>query len=215
MKNIQLVLFDIDGTLLDTREFVYQAFEHVSEKYKLGVFQREKMDEFIGQSLENCYRKFYPDEDIVKLCRAHQSFQMDNLGLSVVFPHTIAVLKKLRASGYTIAAITSRWRLTLMKTLELAGLTDYFDMIVTSDDVKNHKPHPEALLKVLKKFHIAPQNAVMVGDTESDILAGKNAGVFTVGVTYGFQGEKIKNAQPDFLVDDILEVVPLINTKVF
>lgn len=210
MKNIRLVLFDIDGTLLDTREFIYQAFEHVSKKYKLAALQREKMEKFMGQPLEKCYNTFYPNEDAVKLCQAHRLFQLNNLDLAVVFPHTLEVLRQLNEKGIKIAAVTSRWRETLMETLELTGITSYFDMIVTSDDVKNHKPHPEALLKVLEKFRINPENAVMIGDTEPDILAGKKAGVFTIGVTYGFHGKDIKNAQPDFVVDDILEVIPLI-----
>lgn len=96
------------------------------------------------------------------------------------------------------------------QTLRLADIFDLLDVIINADDVKNHKPHPEPIKKALRKLGALSESAVMVGDTDVDVLAGKNAGVVTIGVTYGFHGEKIRKSNPDFLIDDISEILKIV-----
>lgn len=211
MTQIKAVLLDIDGTVLNTMEFIYHAFEAAFAESKLLSPSREAIRAQIanGKTLQEVYGFFYPQADLDRLCNAHRADQLNHLELSVPFPNTISTLQKLKAAGLKIAAVSTRSNVTLTKTLEIANLVQYFDAIISGDDVKKCKPDPEALLIILDRFKISPAEAVMVGDTDGDIYAGKNAGTKTIGVTFGFRGEQIAEDKPDFVVHDIAEIVPI------
>ncbi len=202
-NEIQAILFDIDGTLLDTTEFIFQAYEHTLQLYNLPVFPREKLSNVMGQSLESIYQRLAPQYTPELLCEVHRTFQEAHLDLSFPFEGVEEILRTLHKNKIKMAAITTRSRRTSAKTLEGAGIAHYFDVIISGEDVKKIKPDPEPLLLALRKLHVKPQNAVMIGDTDADILAGKNAGTHTIGVTYGFQGEKITQSNPDYVVRDL------------
>lgn len=212
MGTVKAVLFDVDGTLLDTKEFIFQSFEHTLKTHGLPKKSREEINRVVGRPLEECYRELAPSLNPKSLCETHRLFQEENLELSSPFPKTRETLKRLKEKGLKIAAVTTRSRRTSKKTLEIAGLFDFIDVFVSAEDVKNHKPHPEPILQALKHLQIDCESAVMVGDTGIDIAAGKNAGLRgTIGVTYGFGGrKKIVASNPDFVVNDIAEVVPIV-----
>jgi len=212
MKKAKAVLFDVDGTLLDTRELIYQAFRHTLKNHGLPVRSLDEITVIMstGKSLEESYRFFSPTYDMDKLCETHRTFQTEHLYLSVPFPNTHKTLKKLKDAGIKTAAITTRSTRTSIQTLATSGIADCFDVILSREDVEMPKPHPEALLKALKLLEIQPEKAVMVGDTEADILAGKSAGTKTVGVSYGFHGLKIAEVNPDFIIDDIIDLLPIV-----
>jgi pyrophosphatase PpaX len=210
MKQFDAVLFDIDGTLLDTTQFIQQAFFHSLKTNGGPNVTVAEIKAVVGKPLPDCYQILYPTGDVATLCETHDSFQMKNLHLSVPFQNTIKVLNELIKAEMKIAAVTSRPRHTSEKILVEADMIKYFDTFVFADDVENHKPHPEPLLKALHTLNIAPENAVMIGDTSADVGAGKNANTKTIGVTYGFHGQKIRESMPDFVVDDIEEILNII-----
>ncbi len=209
-KKFEAALFDIDGTILDSEQFVFQAFRHSVMIHRGREISREDFSQVVGKPLEECYILLEPNYDPKKLAQTHKDFQRNNLHLSVPFANSIAVLRKLSKSGVKIAAVTTRYSDTLKKTLELAGVLPFFDVIISGDDVTNFKPHPEPVQKALEILMLSAGRAVMIGDTDVDILAGKEAGTKTIGVTYGFHGEKVREANPDYVVDNISEVLPLI-----
>ena len=210
MRKIDAALFDVDGTLLNTAEFVYQAFVYTFQTHGLTWRSTAEIAAVMGKSLEECYRPFSASEEISELCETHRSFQAENLHLSVPFPNTQDTLKRLKGAGVKIAAVTTRSKRTSIKTLELAGITGYFDAIISGEDAEHPKPHPEPLFKALQQLEVRPEKAVMIGDTEADILAGKNAEVKTIGVSYGFHGFHIAGSKPDFIIDDIADIIPII-----
>lgn len=209
-KKFEAALFDIDGTILDAEQFVFQAFRHSLMTHRGREITMDDFSSVVGKPLEECYFLLEPDCDSKRLAQAHKEFQENNLHLSVPFANSVSVLKKLSKSGVKIAAVTTRGTNTLNKTLELAGILSYFDAVISADDVTNHKPHPEPVLKALEILLILPQSAVMIGDTDVDILAGRQAGTKTIGATYGFHGEKVRESNPDYVIGDISEVLPLI-----
>jgi pyrophosphatase PpaX len=210
MRKIDAALFDIDGTLLDTTEFVYQAFVYTFQTHGLTWRSAGEIAAVMGKPLEECYRPFSAAENISELCETHRSFQVQNLHLSTPFPNAQQTLKRLKDAGVKIAAVTTRSRRTLISTLEMGGLMRYFDVIVSGEDVVYLKPHPEPLLKALQQLEVGPEKAAMIGDTESDILAGKNAKVMTVGVSYGFHGSRVVESGPDFIIGDIADIIPIV-----
>jgi len=210
MRKIDAALFDVDGTLLNTAEFVYQAFVYTFQAHGLTWRSIDEIAAVMGKPLEECYRPFSASKDISELCETHRSFQAENLHLSVPFPNTQETLKRLKDAGVKIAAVTTRSKRTSIITLEMGGIMGYFDVIISGEDVEQPKPHPEPLFKALQQLEVRPEKAVMIGDTEADILAGKKAKVMTIGVSYGFHGSHIAGSKPDFIVGDIADIIPIL-----
>jgi pyrophosphatase PpaX len=210
MYEFKAILFDVDGTLLDTTEFIFQAFEHVLNKFGYPSKSRTEFARLIGRPLDYNYSVLAPGSDIESLSKAHRDFQLEHLDLAKAYPSTEATLNTIREAGLKIAAVTTRSRLSTLETLKLCDIDKYMDYVVAFEDVVNVKPHPEPIYKALKYLEIDPENSVMAGDSDADILAGKNAGTLTVGVTYGFHGMRIAESDPDFLIDNISEIVPLV-----
>lgn len=210
MKKFEAVLFDVDGTLLDTRKFILAAFNHSLTFHGFPEVHWDILRSTIGLPLEDCYKVASGIDDVEKFIPVHRNFQADNLNLSQPFENAKETLERLTKAGIRIGAVTSRGSHTAGRTLELAELLDYFAALITSDDVENMKPHPEPSLKALGRLNVSPKKAIMVGDTEYDILAGKNAGTSTIAVSYGFGGKEIARHNPDFMVNDIRDILPII-----
>lgn len=208
---VKVILFDIDGTLLDTTELIYQAYEHSLKTHGHRVIKRDTMALSIGKSLEDCYLDFSPNGDILVLSKTHNEFQIKNAHLAELFPDTINTLTKLKSLGFRMIGITNRGRASGVLSIKHTGLDKFLEFVLYRDDVKKLKPDPEPVLLALKKLKIQKDEAIMVGDSFVDIECGQNAGVKTVGVTYGFGGEHIKNLSPDFLIDKLSELAGLMN----
>lgn len=216
MKNppiLQAVVFDVDGMLLDTREFIFQAYESVLQQFGHEIPTRQTMSKEIGRSLKDCYIAFAPNGDIEALCVAHDVFQNTPKMIGLITPYSgvVEMLQQLKDSGIKLAVFSSR-KLTLVSSLQQAGIADFFDVIVQGDEVTHHKPHPEGLFKALGGLEVLPLHAAMIGDAAVDILAGKAAKVaVTVGITHGFgTREELEATKPDYIVDSASEILPLI-----
>ena len=207
---LRAVLFDVDGTLLDTTEFIYGGFDHTLAAHGYTANDRAGYARVMGKPLDVCYAELAPGCDSVLLCETHRTWQTDNLHLAAAYPEAVAVLRMLHGAGLRLAAITSRSRRTSVHTVEQAGLADYLDLILSYEDVTAIKPDPAPLLLALERLGVAPPEAVMVGDTDADILAGKAACTRTVGVTYGFHGREVLAAGPDATIDRLGELPALL-----
>jgi pyrophosphatase PpaX len=207
---MKAVFFDIDGTLLDTLHYIWAAFNHTAKQYGLTDITLEDVANLHGASLAEAYTRFAPNHDFADLSKTHSDFQHAHPHLTKPFPHTITVLSQLKEAGLKIVAITSRGT-SVQSTLEENKIVDYFDLVLTSKDVENVKPHPEGIQKALLHLKLQPGQACMVGDTTADIGAGKNAGVVTIGAAYGFSSHQdLAALKPDYIVDDLLDIIPII-----
>jgi len=210
---ISAVLFDVDGTLLDTREFISGAFDHSLRLHSIDPAQaRERWLTVAGRDLTFIYSHLCPQADPAILCETHRRFQMDNMHLVKIFPGVRELLVKLQNSGIALAAVTSRNRDTVATSLQLHLLYDLFDQIICADEVVFTKPHPEPLLTVLRNMKKEAGSAVMVGDSRFDVEAGKAAGTKTIGVIYGLDGPAIRDSQPDFVVSSIDDLSQILSS---
>lgn len=213
-SKLQAVIFDADGTLLDTREFIYRAFEQTFADHGQSVPSRETLLQHMGKSLVEMYEALAPevDADIEKLVLHHKELHLGEL-LPLVAPYDGLhnLFGSLRTLGMKIAVCTNRD--TSAQTLfEHIGVRNEIDMFVTKSDVHNPKPDPEGIQKILTEFSLTPREAVMVGDTEADMGAGKNAGVaIVIGVTHGFGTEKIlRETGAHHIVGHLNEILPIV-----
>lgn len=204
------VLFDIDGTLLDAWDFVFEAVKYSLKLHGYPYPSNKKIQQAVGKPLLEFYQVLMPGADSLMLMQAHHQFQEENPHLIKTFPKAGQTLKNLKDRGFALATVSNRAKNSLLRSLKITKIFDHFDLILSAEDVLNPKPHKEHLLVALDYFKVNPASAYMVGDTEDDIVAGKNAGVKTVGTTYGFLGKKIKDHNPDFVIDDLEELIPLL-----
>lgn len=199
-------LFDADGVLLDTWNFVFGGVEYNVMLHKRSYPSDEAIKKAQGRLIHEFYKVLLPGIDSQVLVENHMKFQEENLHLIKLFPKTKTTLKKLKSLGFLLGVISNRLHESLVYCLETTGILNYFDVLLAPEDVVNPKPHPDHILTALKQLGVKPKDAYVVGDTNEDILAGKNAKVKTVGVTYGFMGQEIKRCQPDYLINDIAEL---------
>lgn len=211
MARIRAVIFDADGTLLDTREFILRAFEHVLSTSGYALPRREVIAATVGRSLTECYEILVPGGDAEALRDMHIAFQQDNFHLIDSYEGVILTLDTLRQNKMKIGILSTRLG-TLVATLEHVGIRDHCDAIVGGKDVKNVKPDPEGLFKILRMLDADASHAAMIGDTVQDIGAGKNAGVaLTIGVTHGFgKRDALEEAGADHIVDRIPDITPIL-----
>lgn len=206
---IKVALFDVDGTLLNTYDSIFRAFKYSLKKYKNLDFTEKDFKKVMGKPLRECYRIITQLENVETLQNDHIIFQRNNIHLFTLYPKVKTTLALLKRKGIKIGFVSARGGNTLSESLRLSQLDKYANVVIDGDSVTEHKPHPEPLLKALKILNEKPQNAIMIGDLEADILAGKNAGTRTIGVTYGFIGKKIAQANPDYTIDNIDELLSL------
>lgn len=206
LKDIRAVLFDLDGTLLDSTELILQAYEHTITTNGLPHKTRKEIIVTFGKPLEECYSILFPNENIKQLMETHIVFQTNNLEIIKPFENVKKTLASLKHKGLKIAAVTTRSKRTTVKSLEINDLDKFFDIIISREDVVNPKPHSEPLLKALAYLKFHPSQAIMVGDTVIDVQAGKNAGTKTIAVSYGMHSDSIRRAKPDFIIDTISQL---------
>lgn len=210
MNNIKLCVFDVDGTLIDTREFIVSAFEYTLTKHGLPVPTRDEIMSKIGKPLAIDYKNITGIEDTTELCLTHRVFQNENQNLVKIFPGVLETLQKLKDKDIKLVVATNRSKITLHASLQHVGLDNSFDLVISVEDVQNNKPAPDCVLKAMEFFSISPADTFMIGDHGVDIQAGKAAGVKTIGVTYGGAGQAIASSQPDFVINEMKEILDLI-----
>ncbi|MBI3103741.1 HAD-IA family hydrolase [Candidatus Daviesbacteria bacterium] len=209
-REFDAALFDIDGTVLDTTSYILQAYQHTFRLHLDREITWEEVVPVMGLPLIECYRHLANLQEVDHLIVSHNEFQYQNLSLAVAYPNTLNTLIVLAGKGVGLGAITSRYGDQVTETLRMTGIGDHFQVIVTPLDVVKPKPDAESVVKALEYLKVSPERAVMIGDSPFDILAGKSAGTKTIGALYGFHGQSLTEVKPDYLVNDISEIIPII-----
>ena len=207
---IRTVLFDIDGTLLDTREFVLRAFEHALGVHGQPTPPRHELTLRIGPELGSVYDELCGPALRDDLVATHRAFQSEHLHLVEAFAGAGEVLRTLAERDIGVATVTNRSARTARRSLEVCGLGEHVDVVVAAEDVTNVKPHPEPLLLALERLGHDGGPVAMVGDTAADIGAGHAIGALTVAATYGFHGRAVLDEGPDHEIGSVPELLALL-----
>jgi pyrophosphatase PpaX len=198
-----VVLFDLDGTVIDSGAIILASMRHAARE----VLGAEPPDELLmaavgGPGLEAQMHALAPDrvEELVDVYRAHNEPLHDGL---VCCAGIDGVLVRLREEGRRLGIVTAKRRVTVELAFAQVPLAHLFDTVVGGDETERHKPDPEPLLLALERLGVGPDGAAYVGDAPFDVKAAKAAGVFSVGVTWGgiHARERLEAEAPDALVD--------------
>lgn len=209
--NVRTILFDLDGTLIDTNELIIASFLHTLEQYFPGKYTREDVLDFIGPPLPESFRTVHPEkvDELVEVYREHNLKHHDQY--VTVYDGVLETIDTLRKKGFQLGIVTTKMRHSVDKGLALTKLEPYFDVIVSLDDVQNPKPHPEPVMKAMKALDARASETIMVGDNYHDIEAGKNAGTQTAGVAWTIKGrEKLEQYKPDYMLDHMTDLLKIV-----
>lgn len=210
-NKIDTVLFDLDGTLIDTNELIISSFLHTMEHYYPGQYQRADVLPFLGPSLQDTFEPMNP-EGYEEMITTYRTYNLANHDLLVKeFEGVYETVRTLKENGFHLGIVTTKRSDVVAMGLKLTGLDEFFEVIVALDHVKKPKPDPEPLLKALELLGSSPERAVMVGDNHHDILGGKNAGTKTIGVSWSIKGrEHLEQYKPDFILDKMADILPIL-----
>lgn len=205
------ILFDLDGTLIDTNRLILESFKH-TYKTHLGLdVPEEEILKYFGEPLIVTLRR-YSEAQADEMFKTYIAFNEDKHDSSVALCGDIGgLLEALKGLGCILAVVTSKRGKIARQGLELFDISKYFDVIVTLEDTELHKPNPAPAIKALELLNAKPEEALMVGDSIFDIHCAHGAGVKAVLVKWsaadGHQGDDIA---ADYVVNETCELVELI-----
>ncbi|MGX8773578.1 MAG: HAD family hydrolase [Bacillota bacterium] len=198
---IDTILFDFDGTIMDTNDVIIGSWQHIYRTLRGKEGDLDYILSTFGEPLEYSMEKSFPEVSVDEAVRIYRDWHRANfLDMIRLFPGVEEMLKEVKARGFKTGIATSRVRLTLHQGLDKYDLEKYFDAIVAVEDIDEAKPAPDTIYKVLAKLGSRPENAIMVGDSRLDILCARNAGVPSVLV--GWSATLAGKTKEDFAPDE-------------
>jgi HAD superfamily hydrolase (TIGR01509 family) len=182
------IVSDLDGTLIDTAKTLARAWEEAFKTEGLQVGYDELYKNTKGIDSKDIIRKYKKEaktEDLarIKEKRKDNFLNLIDSGSELLYPETMKVLEEIRSRKIEIAIGTGMSRDLLGKVLAITGLDKNIDAVVSSDDVENGKPGPDIFLEAFDRIKVDPKNGIVVGDSDNDMLPGKEIGAFTVFIS--------------------------------
>ncbi|MDE7388791.1 MAG: HAD family hydrolase, partial [Muribaculaceae bacterium] len=216
---IRNIIFDFDGTLVDTAPVILATMSATFEELGLPAPSPEKCKSTIGLRLHEIPSKLFPDQEGLGEIYAETYRRLFNtyntLGAIVTFDGVRETLTALKRGGFNMAIASSRHRKSIEEIVGSLNMSALFDKIIGGDNVINGKPSPEPVLTITDSMQWLTEETLVVGDAGVDIIMGKSAGCMTCGVTYGNGTiDELKVAGTDYIIGsfaEVQEVVRLIN----
>ena len=208
------IIFDLDGTLIDTPTGIVQAFTAALNSMDISFKDDSAIRATIGLPLERAFSNLLqvPENDarVNVGIKKYQALFKDIVlprAKELIFPAVLEGLRSLKTEKISLAVATSKVYKSAEALLKAADLWQYFDIVIGADQVKQPKPHPEMGKLIMKKFDVLAKDTVMVGDTTHDIQMANASGMHSIAVTYGVHDiEKLKTANPTWLADTFNDV---------
>jgi pyrophosphatase PpaX len=205
------VLLDLDGTLVDTVPFILASVRHAFEGYG-GCPTDAEWIAGIGTPLRDQLASFArAPEDVQPLFDRYRAYWLDHHDrMTRLFPGAGEAVRAIKAAGHPVAIITAKIEAGAERTLRHVGLRDLVDVVVAADTVARCKPDPMPVRHALERLDRAPAEAVMIGDSNHDLAAGRGAGTATAGVLWGAASREVLAPLADHLLAGLDELAPLV-----
>ncbi len=206
------VLFDLDGTLVDSGSMILASFRHATRTVLAREIPDEELVAAVGGTTIHDQMRVFDAERVDELVEAYREHNAPLHAELEAFQGVDDLLETFAAEGRKLGIVTSKRRKTADLAFDVLGIGRFFDAVVTAGETPRHKPDPEPVLMALDRLGSNPAEAAFVGDSPFDVGAGKAAGVYSVGVTWGrlHSEERLREAGADTIVhapSELLDVL--------
>jgi len=219
-KNKKLIIFDMDGTLIDSVPSLANAINYMLKKLGKNEFSEDIIRGWVGNGAQilvkralvgsRDYKNFTISSELEKeALDIFLNYYGQNLNAkTTLYPGVLKTLKELKARGYLLSVATNKPHQFVGEMLEHFKINTFLDAFIGAGITKHKKPHPQMLLKLCEQFNCPPSLAVMVGDSQNDIISAKNANICSIGLTYGYNYDKsIKEYNPTVVFDNFEDIL--------
>jgi phosphoglycolate phosphatase len=214
---MKLLIFDLDGTLIDSRQDLVNSVNAMLQHLGRPVLPGEVIASYVGDGAPMLVRRALGDPDDGAYFHGALRFFLDyyrehKLDHTYVYAGIREALRELGGDGRKMAVLTNKPVVPSKQIVETLGLNDFFVQVYGGNSFHTKKPDPHGARTLLEETGTRPDEAVIIGDSDVDVLTGRNAGLWTVGVTYGFAPHSLEGAPPDVLVHSPAELVSALRT---
>jgi pyrophosphatase PpaX len=212
-RALPAVLFDLDGTLVDSIELILSAARHAFAQRPGPTPTDAEWVALIGTPLVDQIRRFAAsDDDFELLVAAYRAYQHEHHDRMVrCYDGVLDVVRALHSADHPVAIVTSKGEAMARRALRHVGLDDAIDLVIGADATTRHKPNPDPVLLALERLDVGARDAIFVGDSPHDIAAGNAAGVATVAALWGpFSRETLEAARPSYVIGRIEELAGIV-----
>lgn len=211
--DVNVIIFDLDGVIINSATDIANAVLYALKYFNRPLLPKDEIISYVGRGAENLVRKSFKEcgDDIIrKAMPIYLDYYLNNCIVETrLYSHVQETLEYLKDKK--IALVTNKPEDLSRKILAGLKVNEYFDLVVGPESVKKMKPDPEGLLKVLAAFDEHTGKAIMVGDSYTDVEAGKKAGIYTCGAAYGLGSvDELIKSSPDFVISDIIELTDIL-----
>jgi phosphoglycolate phosphatase len=214
--NSPLIIFDLDGTLVDTAVDIVDSLNFAIAKHQLAPVTYSDLHNIVGQGGRVAIKRAFAlrnqpinDDELEVLYDAFIQYYLDKIpGKSQPYPGVIEALDALKAAGYALAVCTNKTEALAKPLLDRLNLTGYFSAITCADTFPWRKPDPRHITSTIELAKGNPARSIMVGDSINDIAAAINAGVPSIGVTFGYTDVPMAELEPTVVVSHFSEITP-------
>lgn len=224
LKKPEMILIDVDGTLVDSVPDLAFCVDEMLKQLDMPVRGEERVRHWVGNGVERLVERAlvddldgYPDEDLkAKALPIFMDLYAENTCVrSALYPGVQEGMDYMKAAGYKMGCVTNKAAAFTIPLLKQLGIHDEFAIIISGDTLEKKKPDPLPLLHAAEFFGVEPSQAMMLGDSVSDVKAARAAGFQITCMTYGYNhGANIADAKPDALIDSMVELQSLLESSV-
>lgn len=215
MTRLTTVLFDLDGTLIDSIRLILDSYHHTLSVHGIPPRTDDDWLRGIGTPLRSQFAEWAESPGIEAMIATYRDYNLAHHDSRVLpYPGIVDMVRAVRQAGFLTGLVTSKNRSGALRGLRLCGLDDAMDVLVGADDVEHPKPHPEPVLKALVDLGQSPGTAMYVGDSIHDMESGRAAGVLTAAVLWGpFGREHLQGTNPDYWLERPEQLMEAINAR--
>ena len=215
-KDKPLILFDLDGTILDTNDAIVESYQYLFNKYESKYKFEDIKKDIIGPPLYETLPIYFPNNDIESLIKEYKeiNYKLHDTKVKLI-PNTKEILEYLHTNNYQLGIVSSKLNQGIIYGLNKFDINKYFSIIIGIDDIDKPKPNKQPIVKACKDHKYGIDNTIYIGDSPTDIMAAKNAGVYSIGFIYDLnRKDQLINSQPNQLIENLLDIKNILNKEI-